>query len=344
MNEDYMDIPYDPNWTFIELVKNLSERHRPGSVVAGKARNVLFQAWGRHVGGSRATQEIEKAIGTYKSLSAAASAFQMSTTTLRELRAFFWAIYDNNVEAGQISIPLRSNSEYLSNLTAAELSNLLSAIVATLGEEKVASQISSSELTAEFVSVFRSAARVAEMTTGVEELRSYLSNGEVSESVYQGWCDRHAWAFGHAYIPQDLVRRISAGDQVDMLLNTVSGFRDIVELKRPDMQVLKYDKSHRNYYLSTAASAAIGQTHRYLDVLQEEANRGLRDYPHILAYHPHAIIVIGRSNQWSQEEVRALHGLNRRLHGLTLITYDYLLAQCEQLLRLISTQPMDQNE
>lgn len=333
-----MDIPYDPDWTFVELVENLSKRHIPGSVSAGKARNVLFQAWGRHVGGLRATQEIEKAIGAYKSLSAAASAFQMSTKTLRDLRELFWAIHDSDVGSGQVSIPLRTNSEWLSGLTFTELGDLLSVVITTLGEKEVASQISPSALTEEFVSVFRSAARVAEMRRGVDELRSYLDNGEVAESSYQGWCDRHAWAFGHAYIPHDLVRRISAGDQVDMLLDTVSGFRDIVELKRPDVQVLKYDKSHKNYYFSTAVSAAIGQAHRYLDVLQEEASKGLRDHPRILAYHPHAIIVIGRSNQWRQEEVRALHGLNRRLYGLTLITYDHLLAQCEQLLRVISAQ------
>ncbi|MBE9064699.1 Shedu anti-phage system protein SduA domain-containing protein [cf. Phormidesmis sp. LEGE 11477] len=333
-----MDIPYDPDWTFAELVEKLSERHRPGSVVSGKARNVLFQAWGRHVGGARATQEIEKAIGAYKTVSAAAAAFRMSTTTLRDLRQLFWTIHDSDVGAGQVSIPLRTNSEWLSNLSLTEINDLLSVIITTFGEKEIASQISVSALTEEFVSVFRSAARVAEMQRGVDELRGYLENGEAAESLYQGWCDRHGWAFGHGYIPRDLVHRISAGDQVDMLLDTVSGFRDIVELKRPDVQVLKYDKSHKNYYFSPDVSAAIGQTHRYLDVLQEEAIKGLRDHPHILAYHPHAIIVIGRSNQWREEEVRALHGLNRRLHGLTLMTYDHLLSQCEQILRVISAQ------
>ena len=333
-----MDIPYDPKWTFTELVEKLSERHRPGSVTSGKARNVLFQAWGRHVGGLRATTELQKAIGVYASFSDAASAFRMSTKTLRELKAFYWKIYDNNADIGQISIAVPQSSAWLQNQTPAELSSLITALVATLGRKEVASQISASDLTEEFISAFHGAARVAEIRRGVDELRSYLEKGAIAESIYQDWCERHAWSFGHTYIPQDLVRRISAGDQVDMLLDTVSGFRDIVELKRPNMSVLKYDKSHKNYYFSTDASSAIGQSHRYLDVLQEEAAKGLRDHSHIMAYHPHAMIVIGRSNEWGSDQIRALHGLNRRLHGITIITYDHLLAQCEQLLQTLETQ------
>ena len=46
----------------------------------------------------------------------------------------------------------------------------------------------------------------------------------------------------------DDVREISAGDTIDLLLPTViSGYRDIVELKRPDGKVLLYDNAHKNY-------------------------------------------------------------------------------------------------
>jgi len=122
-----------------------------------------------------------------------------------------------------------------------------------------------------------------------------------------------------------------------MLLPTViAGYRDLVELKRPDMDVLRYDRAHRNYYWSADVSRAIGQCHRYLDILHEVAANGLRDHPEIVAYHPRAIIVIGRSNDWQASQLRALHGLNHRLTSVTVMTYDQLLAQGERLLSIVA--------
>jgi hypothetical protein len=75
-----------------------------------------------------------------------------------------------------------------------------------------------------------------------------------------------------------------------------------------------------------------------LDVLHEEAAKGLRDYPEIVAYHPRATIVIGRSNDWRPEQFKALHGLNRRLNGITVMTYDQLLAQGERLVHVLGSE------
>jgi hypothetical protein len=101
------------------------------------------------------------------------------------------------------------------------------------------------------------------------------------------------------------------------------------------MDVLFYDTAHRNFYFSADVSKAIGQCHRYLDVLHEVAANGLRDHPEIVAYHPRATIVIGRSAGWEIEQLKALHGLNRRLSGITIMTYDQLLAQGERLIEML---------
>lgn len=141
--------------------------------------------------------------------------------------------------------------------------------------------------------------------------------------------------FGNAYVVRDAVREISTGDTLDLMLpSVIAGYRDIVELKRPDMEVLYYDEPHKNYYFSSEVSKAIGQCHRYLDVLHDVAAKGLRDHPEVVAYHPRAIIVIGRSRGWAEQH-RALHGLNRRLSGLTVMTYDHLLTQGERLVEML---------
>src|SRR5262245_52158777 len=213
------------------------------------------------------------------------------------------------------------------------------AIVRVLGQADIARHLRSKELGGELVNAFRGAIRLQELRSAGAALRQYLDADVADEQIYQEWCEQHTWAFGNAYVMRDKVRNISAGDRLDLLLPTViAGYRDIVELKRPDMKVILWDEVHGNWYWSRETTRAIGQSHRYLDVLHEEAGKGLRDHPEIVAYHPRATVVIGRSKGWEQERLRALHGLNRRLSGITVMTYDQLLAQGERLVEVLGAE------
>jgi len=210
------------------------------------------------------------------------------------------------------------------------------ALATALSRPEIVTHLAGAELGSELIGALRGAIRLSEMRNAVARLRELLESGEASEASYQQWCDQHSWAFGNAYVMRDEVRNVAVGDQIDLLLPTViSGYRDIVELKRPDASVLLRDEAHRNWYFSADVSKAIGQCHRYLDILHEAAAVGLRDHPEIVAYHPRATIVIGRSNDWDADQQKALHGLNRRLSGITVMTYDHLLAQGERLLQLL---------
>lgn len=218
------------------------------------------------------------------------------------------------------------------------------ALTKVLSQHEIVQHLKNAELGTELVHSLKTAIRLKEMRSAVEELRGYLDNSENSEAVYQSWCEKHTWAFGNAYVMRDNVRSISIGDKLDLILPTViAGYRDIVELKRPNIPVLQEDKIHKNYYFASDVSQAIGQCHRYLDVFHEEAQKGLRDHPEIVAYHPRAIIVIGRSHDWVSDKTKALHGLNQRLNCITIMTYDHLLAQGERLLSFLSDAPNDQN-
>jgi hypothetical protein len=210
------------------------------------------------------------------------------------------------------------------------------ALIKVLTQEELVAHLTNTELSSQLVDALRGSIRLSEMRNAVAELRTMLDQGIQAEQQYQEWCERHFWVFGNAYVVRDELRTISEADQADLLLAcTASGFRDILELKRPDMDVLRFDSNHRSYYFSSEASKAIGQVHRYMDVLSEVAGRGLRDHPEIVAYHPRAIIVIGRSDTWRADEHRALHGLNRRLHDITIMTFDNLLLQAERLLDIV---------
>lgn len=214
-----------------------------------------------------------------------------------------------------------------------------SAVAKLLREDEIVDQLASQDLGEEIVNAFRGAIRLRELRTALDVLRQHLDGGETAESTYQRWCEKHSWAFGNAHVVNDRIRAISTGDQVDLLVPRVlGGFRDLIELKRPDHTVIAWDGAHNNWYFAAEVSKAIGQCHRYLDVLHDGARTGLLDAPDVIAYHPRATIVIGRSNDWNDERHKALHGLNCRLSGISVMTYDHLLAQGERTLEVVSTK------
>lgn len=232
----------------------------------------------------------------------------------------------------------------------AEIANLdpdaaVSALLSALGQKEIAEHLNGVELGEELTRALRYSVRLSEMKSAMSELRQLLDSGENQERHYQKWCEEHPWAFGNQFVVNDDIRNISIQDQVDLLVpRLLAGFRDIIELKRPDKDVLLYDETHRDYYFSSEVSKAIGQCHRYLDIFQDAAKTGLLGNEHIVAYHPEATIVIGRTVSWDEEKMKALHGLNSRLTGIRVITYDHLLAQGESLIDYLSNQELSMEE
>ena len=223
------------------------------------------------------------------------------------------------------------------NLDQLDPERVVSGLLGVLNQESVASHLSGKELGPELAKALRYSVRLTEMKTAMLELRGLLEDGIIEERYYQAWCEKYPWAFGNQFVVNDSIRDIGIHDQVDILVPRImAGFRDIIELKRPNMEILKYDNDHRDYFFSREASMAIGQCHRYLDKFSEAANHGLDDARHIIAYHPEATIVMGRMTGWDDERIKALHGLNSRLSGIRLITYDHLLAQGESLVNYLS--------
>jgi hypothetical protein len=279
----------------------------------------------------RQAAPLDWAVVEERSVSLSEAAARRLVTALR----MHLTVAEGNEDGEFIVVRIEEGTAQLGGHDPAKIA---AALTRVLGQREIVAHLRDAELSGEIAVAFRSAIKLREMQGAVQELRTRLEAGENSEATYQDWCERHSWAFGSAYVLRDEVRSISTGDRLDLLLpNVIAGYRDLVELKRPDRDVLLWDERHGNFYFSADVSRAIGQCHRYLDVLHEEAASGLRDHPEIVAYHPRATIVIGRSAEWPEEKHRALHGLNRRLAGVNVMTYDHLLAQGERLLSILST-------
>lgn len=221
--------------------------------------------------------------------------------------------------------------------------SVANALTSVLSQSEIVEHLKNTDITDELANALKGSIRLKDMKSAVNQLRNHLNNQENDEKIYQKWCEEYPWAFGNTYVLNDDIRAISPHDHLDLMLsNVIAGFRDVIELKRPNMEVMNYDSSHRNYYFSSEVSKAIGQCHRYLDTFNEVASKGLQDHPEIVAYHPRATIVIGRSHEWAPDKHKALHGLNSRLTNLSIMTYDHLLNQGERLVNLL--EPVTTNQ
>ena len=224
------------------------------------------------------------------------------------------------------------------DLSGLDSSDVAKAIISILENDDIIANIDAVDFSDDLAFAFRNSIRIKSLIKAMNELETALETND-NEQFYQDWCEENGWIFGNQYVIRDIERRISRKDNVDFLATSViSGFRDVIELKKPSFSVLMFDKSHESFYFSSDTSKAIGQCHRYLDVLAEEAANGLRDNKEIVAYHPRATIVIGRSNNWSDEMHKALHGLNSRMNGISILTYDHLLLQGKRLIEMLQSK------
>lgn len=319
-------IPFDPTDSFEVAVLAINNRFRPGSMVSGQARNVALWAWAMAAGKQRALRELACAISQYGSRAALCRALQFRTTTIHEFEEFVRGLPDTRL-GPESSAEFRAAFDRLEPLAQQDIAVVF---VELLQEPELLAAIGRDPSKAKLL---QTALRAADLRRALTRLSDMLDSEVVQEKAYQEWCDDHSWVFGGAHQLRDDVRKISDDSIVDLMHPDVSGFRDVVELKRPDAPVLKYDKSHATYYLSRDTSMALGQVHKYLDRLHDLTADDSAGLSGIVAYHPRATIVIGRSRGWTEHEARTLRGLNQRLHGIEVLTYDHLLARAKLLVK-----------
>lgn len=171
------------------------------------------------------------------------------------------------------------------------------------------------------------AVKYAEQYLAAQEFATLVSQ-HFPEGVYQRFLEEHAWIFGTHYVGRWPGRQICVGDQQDFILQSADGFYDIIELKRPTHDVLRWDEAHDDFYPGPELSQAIGQVQHYLrNIDQELPAIVLRHGIH--PYRARGIIVIGRLGSGDAEQRSALRGFNSHLSRIQVLTYTDLLTMAE---------------
>ncbi|MBC8525496.1 MAG: DUF4263 domain-containing protein [Candidatus Cloacimonetes bacterium] len=158
-----------------------------------------------------------------------------------------------------------------------------------------------------------------------KELEPYIA--KQPEKIFQNWIERNLWVFGVDYIKKHNHRKIAIFNESDLLMESMDGFLDLIELKRPklDYDILKYDPSHKCYFPSPDLSKVIGQCLMYLQQLDNYKFNLEREYK-VKIIRPRIKIILGRTNNFKENQFETLRMLNSNLNHIQIISYDYLLS------------------
>lgn len=171
---------------------------------------------------------------------------------------------------------------------------------------------------------------------------------DLQESFWQNWFGQQKWVLGSDYIKILTERTIDEHHIADYIMQSVDGFLDLVEIKKPNLKFWTERDSHGNYRPSAELVAAITQCLNYIYRVERKADSD--DFRErvggVRTVKPKCMLVFGRSNNWGKEQFEAFRILNAAYNQLNIITYDQLLARAKGLLGLESNSisPDDDDE
>lgn len=144
------------------------------------------------------------------------------------------------------------------------------------------------------------------------------------EKIFQNWIENNLWIFGVEYVKHHDGRKIALFSEGDLLMESVDGFLDLIELKRPKHTLLKYDESHSCHYPHNDLSIVIGQSLFYLQKLSEYKLNLEKEYD-AKVLMPRIKIIMGVSNYFDESQYHCLRMVNSDLNSIQIISYTDLV-------------------
>ncbi len=170
-----------------------------------------------------------------------------------------------------------------------------------------------------------------------DDLSKYKANQP--EKIFQNWIENNLWIFGVDYHKKHNFIKIGEDNsQADIILETMDGFLSLIENKRPisKNKLFRYDNSHRSYFPASSFSEAIGQCLIYLQRI-ENFKKTIEDEHQVRILRLRIRLIIGRSNDFNNQENKALHFINSSLHDIDVITYDNLIDNGKKIISFYNT-------
>ncbi|GEM_PF-1522239 len=124
----------------------------------------------------------------------------------------------------------------------------------------------------------------------------------------------------------------------DFCLITTDGYLDVMEIKTPQTTLLKFDKSHKNYYWSPDIAKAISQAEKYIDTIIKNTDRirtHIKDKHNIdlRVIKPRGIIIAGQNDKLAgKDQQNDFRLLNESLKNLSVVTYSDMVQRMRNII------------
>jgi hypothetical protein len=170
----------------------------------------------------------------------------------------------------------------------------------------------------------------------------------LSENTWQRFLSDYILIFNSNYARALEKESVSLhGSHPDFILIDAYNYLDIYEIKLPGTQLLRFDKSHKNYYWSPDIAMAISQTENYLAQAESSSSLlkqdlRLRKQVDVRILRPRGFIIAGTRRQLKDEAMQNnFRLLNGALSNVEILLYDDLLASLKAFMERIRGASVD---
>ncbi len=175
-----------------------------------------------------------------------------------------------------------------------------------------------------------------------EDLENEMARSH-AESWWQDYIKGNILLMQQGYIKALSKLNVAIGDTKfpDFCLITHDNYLDILEIKKPNTEMLKLDASRGNFYWDSEMARAISQVENYIDLVASKA-ADVRSYLldtekiDIKAVRPRGIILAGDARAFEEQKQRDdFRLLSQGIKSLTVVTYDELLARVKNYITVL---------
>lgn len=192
------------------------------------------------------------------------------------------------------------------------------------------------------VNILKATTQIKTLKEIADELKTEIK-GSRSESWWQSYIHKNILIIQQGYIHAIDKMNISIGTTKfpDFSLITHDGFLDILEIKKPQTELIKEDKSRSNFYWDSEIARAIIQVENYIENISRHSDT-VRSYIkdtfkiELKVVRPRGIILAGDSSKYSaQKQKDDFRLLSQATKNITFLTYDELVTRLENYIEVL---------
>ncbi|MFM2330885.1 MAG: hypothetical protein RLZZ26_392 [Candidatus Parcubacteria bacterium] len=192
------------------------------------------------------------------------------------------------------------------------------------------------------VNLLKASAQIKTLKELATDLEKALE-GSYSEGWWQTYVKKNILIIQQGYISAVEKMNVAIGGTKfpDFALVTHDNYLDVLEIKKPNTQLLNYDASRKNYFWNPEMAKAIIQTENYIENILHHAD-AVRNYIRdtygieLKVLRPRGIILAGDTRKFASEKERDdFRLLCLSTKNIVFVTYDELLSRLQNYIKVL---------